>query len=106
MEGDTFDETVVVGSGLDGVFIGVGHIGDAKALDVHGGFVIGIFKDVVSFGEEHVDLVIGSGLSLVIKSKVKSFLISTIFGWGFGEDDWDAVDVETGLGGLGICGGH
>ena len=41
-----------------------------------------------------------------IKSKVKSFLISTIFGWGFGEDDWDAVDVEAGLGGLGICGGH
>ena len=53
-----------------------------------------------------IDLFIGGSCSLFVESKVEGFLISAIFGWGFGEDDWDAVDVETGLGGLGICGGH
>ena len=90
LEGDTLDDAVGIGSGLHGVGVGIGKIGNAQLGNILGSIGFGEVLDEVSLGQEQVHLVVSGGIFLVQQSLRNLFRVSAAIIGGN-----DPVDGDT-----------
>ena len=95
LEGDTLHNAVGIRSGLNRVGIGVGEIGDTESLDILCGIGIDILQNVVGLGQEHIDLVIGSGAVLIHQGFVELLLVGAVVTGG--DDPVDGYAFGNGV---------